>query len=330
MFRRRFPLSNVEATIIVDRRSTGTLTVSFVLVGLLSGACETKQLTQPSPSPSPSPSPAASPAPFVRNVSPALGTTAGGTPITITGTGFLSGAVVRLDGTATTATVTDSTTIHTTTLPHAVGLVDIVVTNPNGLSGTGRFTYMTLSSEPQTITGVSPTAGVTSGGTWVTIRGSGFNPGSTATIGGVQVGPFTHALVFRAPAHTAGPVDIVVTNPNGTSATSVGGYTYVLSESLDLNGNWEGFSGEHWEFPLRFTIENRRLVSLTCSGAPIIRFASPPSVSSGEFRLNDSHGRIDGKFLSDMSGEGSIAMGSCAVHWEATKLPPAPEQRIRR
>jgi len=308
---------------MVDRRSTGTLTIRFVLLGLLSGACETQQLTQPSPSPSPSP------APFVRTVSPALGTTAGGTRIEITGTGFQSGAVVTLDGTATTATVTDSTTIATTTPPHGAGLVDIVVTNPNGLSGKGRFTYAALSSEPQTITEVSPSAGVISGGTWVTVRGSGFNPGTTATIGGVQVGPFNHLVLFRAPAHTAGPVNIVVTNPNGTSATSVGGYTYVLPESLDLNGNWEGLSGGHWEFPLRFTIGNGRLVSLTCSTAPTVTFGSPPSVSSGGFTLNDSHGRIDGKFLSDMSGEGSIAIGLCAGPWEATKLPPAPGQRPR-
>ena len=53
-------------------------------------------------------------------VSPASGTAAGGTAVTITGTGFLAGATVSLGGTpATGVTVVNSTSITATTPAHA-------------------------------------------------------------------------------------------------------------------------------------------------------------------------------------------------------------------
>ena len=63
-------------------------------------------------------------------ISPTSGTTAGGTPVTITGTGFLAGATVSLGGTAATGvTVVSSTSITATTAAHAAGAVSVVVTN---------------------------------------------------------------------------------------------------------------------------------------------------------------------------------------------------------
>jgi hypothetical protein len=63
--------------------------------------------------------------------------------LTITGTDFQSGATVSVDGAATSVTVTASTSITATTPAHAAGTVDVVVTNPNGLSGrlAGAYTY---------------------------------------------------------------------------------------------------------------------------------------------------------------------------------------------
>jgi acid phosphatase len=83
-------------------------------------------------------------APTVSAVNPTSGPTAGGTSITITGTGFASGASVTVGGTAATGViVNNSTTITANTPAHAAGTVDIVVTNSNGQSGskTNAFTY---------------------------------------------------------------------------------------------------------------------------------------------------------------------------------------------
>jgi hypothetical protein len=96
----------------------------------------------------PPPPPSGTPAPTVSRVSPTSGMTAGGTPVTITGTGFLAGATVAFGTTAATSvTVASSTTITVTTPAHAAGAVNVVVTNTDGQSGslTNGYTYTSAS-----------------------------------------------------------------------------------------------------------------------------------------------------------------------------------------
>jgi phosphatidylserine/phosphatidylglycerophosphate/cardiolipin synthase-like enzyme len=84
------------------------------------------------------------PAPTVSNIAPNAGSTGGGTAVTITGTGFQTGAAVTLGGTAATnVVVSNGTTITATTPPHGAGPVDVVVTNTDSQSGTltSGFTY---------------------------------------------------------------------------------------------------------------------------------------------------------------------------------------------
>jgi hypothetical protein len=80
----------------------------------------------------------------VSNVSPSKGAEAGGTSVTIKGSGFLAGATVTFDGiAATNVVVVSSTKITATTPAHAEGAVNVVVTNSNTATGTlsGGFTY---------------------------------------------------------------------------------------------------------------------------------------------------------------------------------------------
>ncbi len=80
---------------------------------------------------------AANPAPNVTAINPTSGTTAGGTNVSITGTGFLAGATVKIGGTAATSvTVVGSTSITATTPAHAAGAASVVVTNSDAQSGT--------------------------------------------------------------------------------------------------------------------------------------------------------------------------------------------------
>ena len=88
------------------------------------------------------------------SISPNSGTTGGGTPVTITGTGFLAGATVSLGGTAATGvTVVSSTSITATTPAHAAGAVNVVVTNTDAQSGTltNGYTYTTSTGGGGTI-----------------------------------------------------------------------------------------------------------------------------------------------------------------------------------
>ena len=85
------------------------------------------------------------PAFSVSFLSPTSGTVAGGTVVTITGTGFELGASVTFGGSpATAVTVVGASTITATTPAYAAaGAVDVVVNNPGGPSGTmpGGYTY---------------------------------------------------------------------------------------------------------------------------------------------------------------------------------------------
>ncbi|HKY43050.1 MAG TPA: IPT/TIG domain-containing protein [Pyrinomonadaceae bacterium] len=85
-------------------------------------------------------------APTISSISPNTGSTSGGTSVTITGTGFLSGATVTIGGTAATnVSVVSSTSITATTPAHAAGTVDVVVTNTDSQNATltNGFTYST-------------------------------------------------------------------------------------------------------------------------------------------------------------------------------------------
>ena len=88
-----------------------------------------------------------SPPPVLTSVNPTSGLELGGTSVTITGSNFLSGTTVTFgDSTATNVVVMSSDTITATIPTHPVGTVDVIVTNPDGLSGTlsDGFTFIKL------------------------------------------------------------------------------------------------------------------------------------------------------------------------------------------
>jgi IPT/TIG domain-containing protein len=95
----------------------------------------------PSPIPQPAPQPTG-PQPTATAIAPNTGSTAGGAWGTITGTQFQSGATVRLGG-AVQALVQDESTIWFWTTSHPAGTVDVIVTNPGGLSSrlAGAYTF---------------------------------------------------------------------------------------------------------------------------------------------------------------------------------------------
>ena len=77
------------------------------------------------------------PPPTLASVSPASGPTAGGKTVTLTGTGFQSGATVTFGGTAATSVVVASPTKITAVIPaKAAGKVAVVVTNPDTKAAT--------------------------------------------------------------------------------------------------------------------------------------------------------------------------------------------------
>jgi len=84
-----------------------------------------------------------------------------------------------------------------------------------------------------TVSAIAPTSGSTGGGTAVTITGANFATGATVTIGGTAATGVTVAsatsITATTPAHAAGAVDVVVTNPDSRSGTLTGAFTYASS-----------------------------------------------------------------------------------------------------
>ncbi len=156
------------------------------------------------------------PAPTVTKVVPNKGPASGGTSVTITGTHLGAASAVSFGTHAASAfTVKSATSIVAVAPAGAAGIVDVRVTGPGGTSAIvlgDHFKYT------PTITGVSPSGGSTAGGTTVTVTGSGFALGSTATVfkfGGTKSASVncssTTSCVVRAPAHVAGTVDVIAT-----------------------------------------------------------------------------------------------------------------------
>lgn len=89
------------------------------------------------------------PAPTVTSCSPNNGSAAGGTSVTITGTNFFAptssfptAITATFGGTAATSvTFVSSTSITCVTPAHAAGVVNVVVTNPDGQTGTGTSAF---------------------------------------------------------------------------------------------------------------------------------------------------------------------------------------------
>lgn len=142
------------------------------------------------------------PRPVVSGLSPQYGPLAGGTAVTITGTGFSGATAVLFGNTSGTITGTPNSTSLSVIAPSGTGTVDVTVITPGGTSATGisdRFTY----NEAPTVTGITPSTGSTSTTSVVTITGTHF---------------FTDPVPVVKLVRT-GYDNVLLTGVNGTSAS---------------------------------------------------------------------------------------------------------------
>jgi IPT/TIG domain/PQQ-like domain len=170
--------------------------------------------------------------PTVSAVSPSKGPVGGGTTVTITGTGLTGATAVKFGSVnAKSFSVASATSITAVAPQEPAGVVDIRVTTPNGTSSTWSKDHYSFTP---TVTGLSPASGSTGGGTSVTVSGTGFAVGKTATVlkFGSTKGTSVNCLssiqcTVVSPANEAGTVDVKatvnkVTSPKATTDR----YTY--------------------------------------------------------------------------------------------------------
>ena len=132
------------------------------------------------------------PGPSITTITPNATTVPGAdTPITVSGSGFLSGvSVVRVGGSPLATTYSGGAlgaTLPASALAAAATL-SITVTNPAPGGGTSNVAYFTASDPVPVLTAVAPASiYALSPATPITLTGSGFVPGSVVSVNGGPV-----------------------------------------------------------------------------------------------------------------------------------------------
>jgi hypothetical protein len=193
------------------------------------------------------------PAPTISatGITPTQGPVAGGTTVTITGTGFGVGdpaTTVTFGGAdATDVTVVSSTEITAVTPPSPLpspgtGPVAVTVSDSGGgpVTAAQQFTYFAAPTIA-TLNGIVPDSGPATGGTHVTITGTDFLSPATVTFGGVGGATATNVVVVSpteitadTPPGAVGTVNVTVTDVGGTSNPEP--FTYLAAPTIGVNG----------------------------------------------------------------------------------------------
>jgi hypothetical protein len=154
--------------------------------------------------------------PTPTSVAPNSGSSVGGEPIVIIGTSFVQGATATIGGNALiNPVVVNSKGIYGLTPAHAIGTVDVVITNPDSQTGTLTNAY-TYTNPLAIVTSITPIIGPTVGGTTLTIQGTGFIDPVIVTVGGLTATSPTvvnsQTVTAVTPAHAKGPAEVTVVN----------------------------------------------------------------------------------------------------------------------
>ncbi len=176
------------------------------------------------------------PPPTIDAVQPPVGDALGLSLVTLTGTGFVDGALVFFDGLPAVAVdVLSESSVACRTPAHELGPVDVELVNPDGQSArlVQGFTYVS-GPRPES---VEPPGGPLGGGTAITISGDGFQDGATVSLGAVacQDVAFVSATTLTCttpPSAFAGAVDVDVENPDAAVGSVLAGFHYNLPPSI--------------------------------------------------------------------------------------------------
>ncbi len=227
--------------------------------------------------------------PTVTAVSPTGGPTAGGTTVTITGTNFTPASTVNFGSVPGTGVVFVSlTTLTAVSPPEPAGAVDVIVTTAGGTSAANPNDQFTFVAAP-TVTAVAPTSGPSTGGTTVTITGTGFTAASTVNFGNTAATSVTFITATQLtavdPAGT-GVVDVTVATPlGGTSATSSADqFTYDAATNTNVTSTPASPITQGTSITFTATITGSPSVgTVTFYGGPGLtnEIGSPVNVSNG-------------------------------------------------
>ncbi len=155
--------------------------------------------------------------PVIASIIPNFGPATGGNLVTLIGTGFSGVTAVNFGATPATFFVGVSSTLIIAIAPPGTGTVPVTVTTPVGTSPGVPYTYVSV----PTLVSVTPNTGPVTGGTVVTITGTGFTGATGVFFGFLPAVSFTVNSDTQITAVTPlgfGPAPITVTTPGGIAS----------------------------------------------------------------------------------------------------------------
>jgi len=224
----------------------------------------------------------------IDRVTPAQGPAAGGTKVTIEGSGFEEAETVSFGGLPASFTVRTDDEIRATTPEHGAGAVDVTVEG-GGLEARLEegFSYTTGLE----VWGFQPVRGSVAGGTFVRVRGEGFSGRLRADFDGKRARELRRIdrnnLVLFTPSQDPGEATLRVEKEEETAE---GPYPF---EFFDPTGRFGGASGARIDGAVNVTV-------LSQNGGPISEaFVMLSTRSDTEFT-----GTTDGSGQVTLSGPG--------------------------
>ena len=135
--------------------------------------------------------------------------------------------------------MTKSTHRRVLLLAFAIGLSACDGRSPSGptLLPPAAPSVTAISPAAPSVTAISPSTGSTARPIPVTISGTGFLAGATVTVDAMALSVTvvnSTTITAIAPAHAAGPADVVVTNPRGSGGTLTAAFTYSFEEPITV------------------------------------------------------------------------------------------------
>jgi len=240
--------------------------------------------------------------PTVVSISPNSGPQAGGTVVTILGSGFVGATAVNFGATAAASFTVNSDTSITATTPAGTGAADVTVTTPVGTSPTtpaDLYTY--VAPLPQTINFTQPPAAYA--GTAVLLSATG--------------GGSTSPVVFSV---VSGPA--IVSGTNGSTLTYTGAGTVVVE--ADQAGDANYAAAPPVQQTVTSTILTEPLATTSVVVPTLVTFSSSGKLA-GITGL--TQGKPNGEFKSVSGGDCAIgttyaAGQTCTVDFTFTPAHP--------
>lgn len=200
-------------------------------------------------------------APTATLITPASGPIAGGSTVTIVGTGFtgVSGAnAVQFGGVNAQSYTVTPTSITAVAPANTAGSKTVTITGATGNTASISYDYVAA----PTIATITPNVGTINGGTSVTITGSGFTGASASSIlfgsanpTNVTVNAAGTQITLTTPARSTGAVNLTIASAGGTVVLTNGyGYGTALTPTFGTpTATATGFTVQVTNYDAEFT-----------------------------------------------------------------------------